>query len=41
MGFTMKTKSENRHRGTFALLDNVAPNLFRHRENQSYWGVKK
>ena len=41
MGLTMKTKSENKHRGTFALLDNVAPNLFRHRENQSYWGVKK
>jgi integrase len=37
----MKTKSEGKSRGTFALLDNVAPNLFRHRENQSYWGVKK
>ena len=37
----MKTKSESKHRGTFALLDNVAPNLFRHRGNQSYWGVRK
>ena len=37
----MKTKSEGKSRGTFALLDNVAPNLFRHCENQSYWGVKK
>jgi integrase len=37
----MKTKSEGKSRGTFALLDNVAPNFFRHRENQSYWGVKK
>jgi integrase len=37
----MKTKSEGKSRGTFALLDNVAPNLFRHSENQSYWGVKK
>jgi transcriptional regulator with XRE-family HTH domain len=37
----MKTKSEGKSRGTFALLDNVAPNLFCHRENQSYWGVKK
>ena len=38
---TMKTKSEGKNRGTFALLENVAPNLFRHRGNQSYWGVKK
>ena len=38
---TMKTKSEGKNRGTFALLENVAPNLFRHRENLSYWGVKK
>jgi integrase len=41
MGITMKTQSEGKNRGTFAMLDNVAPNLFRHRENQSYWGVKK
>ena len=37
----MKTKSEGKSRGTFALLENVAPNLFRHGENHSYWGVKK
>ena len=37
----MKTKTEGKNRGTFALLENVAPNLFRHRENQSYWGVRK
>ena len=37
----MNTRLATKHRGTFALLDNVAPNLFRHRENQSYWGVKK
>ena len=37
----MKTKTEGKNRGTFALLETVAPNLFRHRENQSYWGVKK
>jgi len=37
----MKTKSEGKSHGTFALLENVAPNLFRHSENQSYWGVKK
>jgi integrase len=37
----MKTKSEGKSRGTFALLENVAPNLFRHSENDSYWGVKK
>jgi integrase len=37
----MKTKSDGKNRGTFALLETVAPNLFRHRENQSYWGVKK
>ena len=38
---TMKTKSDGKNRGTFALLETVAPNLFRHRENQSYWGVRK
>ncbi len=38
---TMKTKSDGKNRGTFALLETVAPNLFRHRENLSYWGVKK
>ncbi len=38
---TMKTKTEGKNRGTFALLETVAPNLFRHRENQSYWGVRK
>lgn len=38
---TMKTKIEGKNRGSFALLENVSPNLFRHRENQSYWGVKK
>ena len=38
---TMKTKTEGKERGTFALLENVAPNLFRHRENQSYRGVRK
>ena len=27
MAMTMKTKSESRHRGTFALVDNVAPNF--------------
>jgi len=37
----MKTQSEGKNRGTFAMLDNVAPNLFRHSGNQSYWGVKK
>ena len=37
----MKTKSDGKNRGTFALLETVAPNLFRHRENQSYWGVRK
>jgi hypothetical protein len=41
MVFTMKTQSEGKNRGTFAMLDNVAPNLFRHSGNQSYWGVKK
>jgi hypothetical protein len=41
MGITMKTQSEGKNRGTFAMLDNVAPNLFRHSGNQSYWGVKK
>ena len=28
-------------RGTRELLDRVAPNLFRHRENGSYYGMKK
>ena len=37
----MKTKSDGKNRGTFALLETVAPNLFRHRENQSYWRVRK
>ena len=37
----MKTKTEGKNRGTFALLETVAPNLLRHRENQSYWGVRK
>ncbi|MGA3171763.1 MAG: tyrosine-type recombinase/integrase [Chthoniobacteraceae bacterium] len=37
----MNTNTEGKSRGTFALLENVAPNLFRHSENQSYWGVKK
>jgi integrase len=37
----MKTAGTSKNRGTFAFLENVAPNLFRHRENQSYWGVKK
>ena len=37
----MKTPDAKKSRGTFALLDNVAPNLFRHRKNLSYWGVKK
>jgi hypothetical protein len=41
MGITMKTKSEGKNRGTFALPDTVGPNLFRHSGNQSYWGVKK
>ncbi len=38
---TMKKLGTSKHRGTFAFLDNVAPNLFRHRENHSYWGVRK
>lgn len=37
----MKTIGFKKRRGTFAFLETVAPNLFRHRENQSYWGVKK
>lgn len=37
----MKKISETKSRGTFNLLENVAPNLFRHRENLSYYGVKK
>ena len=37
----MKTAGTSKHRGTFAFLENVAPNLFRHRENHSYWGIKK
>ncbi len=37
----MKTIGRNSNRGTFAFLENVAPNLYRHRVNQSYWGVKK
>jgi len=41
LGHHMKTKSDGKNRGTFALLETVAPNLFRHRENQSYWGVRK
>lgn len=41
LGVAMKTKSVGKNRGTFALLETVAPNLFRHRENHSYWAVKK
>ena len=37
----MKTTGDKKSRGTFAFLENVAPNLFRHRKNLSYWGVKK
>lgn len=37
----MKTVASSKSRGTFALLENVAPNLYRHRANQSYWGFKK
>ncbi len=37
----MKTAGTSEQRGTFAFLENVALNLFRHRENDSYWGIKK
>ena len=37
----MKATVNPNNRGTFKLLENGAPNLFRHRENQSYWGVEK
>ena len=37
----MKTMTTGKSRGTFALLKNVSQNLARHRENGTYYGVKK
>ena len=38
----MKTESQvQKPRGTRELLENVSPNLYRHRENGSYYGIKK
>lgn len=38
----MKPKEKaSKSRGTFNLLENVAPNLSRHRENNTYYGIKK
>ena len=35
------TKHTGKPRGTRDLIENVAPNLFRHRENGSYYGMSK
>ena len=38
----MKTENQvQKPRGTRELLENVAPNLYRHRDNGSYYGIKK
>lgn len=37
----MKKTQNAKSRGTFALLKNVGPNLFRHKENGNYYGMKK
>ncbi len=39
--YTQGRMKKNVVRGTRELLDRVAPNLFRHRENGSYYGMKK
>ena len=38
---TLGRMKNNAVRGTRELIDRVAPNLFRHRENGSYYGMKK
>ena len=38
----MKTENQvQKPWGTRELLENIAPNLYRHRENGSYYGIKK